>query len=88
MEQKIISFARELEEQRDSAYRLWSWLPSCKQAEKYHGDYAVEYMPKVSDIIKEASMFISHGLNPNEDQVKHAGEYYECPCGEIHDETK
>lgn len=85
MEQSIISFARELESQRDAAYNLWTWLPSCREAEKHHCDYAGEHMPRVSDIIKEASMFISHGLKPNEEQTKDAGEYYQCPCGDIHE---
>jgi len=32
----------------------------------------------------EAAMFIAHGLNPTAEQVKQAGEFYLCNCGEDH----
>lgn len=81
MRNDIIRFVHELEMQNEAAFNLWTWLPSYKEAEKHHGDYACEFTPSVSDIIKEASMFISDGLVAN--TGKH-GDWYSCPCGEDH----
>jgi len=83
---EFIRLGNQLAEERDAAFSLWTWLPSYKEAEKHHGDYAGEHMPSVADIIKEASMFIAHGLNPTDEQRKEAGEWYQCPCGEPHEE--
>lgn len=85
IEDQIISFARELEEQRESSFNLWTWLPSYREAEKYHGDYAIEHMPSVADIMKEASMYIADDLSPTEEDYKKHGDWYKCPCGEDHE---
>ncbi|NVZ11227.1 hypothetical protein HW932_18410 [Allochromatium humboldtianum] len=78
----IIRLAQELEQEQSAAFQLWSWLPSCKAAERAHGDYASEHQPSLADIMREASMFISHGLKPTPQQIEEAGNYYKCPCGE------
>lgn len=84
MRRDIIKFAHELEEQDSAAFDLWVWLPSYKEAEEHHGDYAGEYTPSVSDIMKEASMFIADKLSPTNEDREKRGEWYKCPCGEHH----
>lgn len=81
----IISLGHELSEQQNKAFDLWTWLPSYKAARAAHGDLASEYTPSVADVLAEAAIFISHGLNPNEEQLTEAGGFYKCPCGEGHD---
>lgn len=72
----------QMDDDQKASYDLWTWLPSYKEAVKHHEDYALEQIPDVSDVMKEAAMFISHGLKPTKEQIKEAGEFYECPCGE------
>jgi hypothetical protein len=89
----IIDFAHELEEQHGAAFDLWTWLPSYKEAEKYHNDYACEYQPSVRDILIEATMYIADlkellGVGPGDlaqltdKQINDASDFYKCPCGE------
>ena len=80
----IISLGRELSEQDNKAFVLWTWLPSHKAAQAAHGDYASEHTPPVCDVLTEAAMFISHGMNPTKEQIDAAGDFYRCPCGEPH----
>lgn len=80
----IISLGHELSEQQNKAFDLWTWLPSYKAAQAAHGDYASNFTPSVSDVLTEATMFISHGLSPTEEQRAAAGDFYKCPCGEDH----
>ena len=35
-------------------------------------------MPPVADVLKEACMFIAHGLNPTDEQRAEAGDFYKC----------
>jgi hypothetical protein len=83
-----IRLGRELEAQQNAAVDFWSWLPSYAEARKWHGDYACEHMPSVTDLLREASLFISHKLNPTKEQLAESGEWYTCPCGESHDDAK
>ncbi len=85
LRQSIISLGHELAEQDNQAFSLWTWLPSHKAAQAAHGDYADNYTPSVLDILREATVFISHGLAPTPEQIQEAGELYHCPCGEPHD---
>ena len=93
----IIAFAHELEEQHGVAFDLWTWLPSYKEAEKHHGDYACEFQPSLRDLIIEATMYISDlkellrvapsdlaQLTPQ--QIDEAADFYKCPCGEHNDD--
>ena len=80
----IISLGHELSEQNNKAFVLWTRLPSYKAARAAHGDYASEYTPPVCDVLTEATMFISHGMNPTKEQIDAAGDFYRCPCGEPH----
>lgn len=86
MKDEIVQMAHTFEMENDAAHDLWTWLPSHKEAEKYHGDYASEFMPSVADVMIEATLFIAHKLNPSDVQRREAGEMYLCPCGEPHDE--
>lgn len=83
---EIVQLAHTFERENDAAHDLWTWLPSHKEAEKHHGDYASEFIPSVADIMIEATLFISHKMDPTEEQRREAGEMYSCPCGELHDE--
>lgn len=85
--QSIIALGRELEDQANEAFSLWTWLPSYKAAKAAHGDCADNHTPSVADVLKEACMFIAHGLNPTEEQRAEAGDFYKCPCGESHDDV-
>ncbi|MND11679.1 hypothetical protein D3C87_465890 [compost metagenome] len=82
----MIRLGKQLEDQKNSGFDLWTRLPSYQDACKHHGDYASSHMPCISDILCEATLFISHGLAPTEEQIREAGEMYTCPCGgELHD---
>jgi hypothetical protein len=81
----IIRLGRELSEQDNAAFDLWTHLPSHKAADEHHGDYAAEYRPSVTNVLREAAIFISHKLDPTPEQIKEAGDYYSCPCGENHE---
>jgi len=88
LRQAFITFGAELSEQDNKAYDLWTWLPSYKAAQAAHGDYASEFRPSVKDVLTEATLFISHGLNPTPEQIKESGDFYHCPCGEDHSQEK
>lgn len=83
----ISDLARQFENEDNAGFDLWTHLPSYKEAQKFHGDYASEYRPTTADLLIEATMYISHGANPNEEQIARAGEMYLCPCGEDHYST-
>lgn len=82
-------FEKIIEEKRsnkDAAFQLWTWLPSYKDAQKHHGDYASEFTPCAHDVMIEACMFIAKGLNVTEQDIKDAGEWFVCSCGQDHGE--
>lgn len=78
--------AKDLADENDTAYTLWTWLPSYKAASAAHGDYAGNFAPSVGDTLREALKFISHELMPTGEQRDDAGDLYACPCGEPHEE--
>lgn len=80
--QELISFAHELESQSNEAFSLWTSLPSRKAAEAGHGDYADNFTPPVSDILKEACCFMADGMVAN--MASEHAYIYQCPCGEDH----
>jgi hypothetical protein len=81
---EIQALARQFDAEDNAAFDLWSWLPSYKEAKKFHGEYVDQHEPSIADIMKEASIFFSHKMNPTPEQIKEAGEFYKCPCGENH----
>ena len=50
---KLIRFGEELAETKSSAYDLWTWLPSHREAKKHHGDYACEFTPPIQTVMIE-----------------------------------
>jgi hypothetical protein len=82
---EIQNFAKELEEQDNAAMDLWSWLPSYREAKKYHGDYHHEFQPSIADIMKEASTVFAKTkydepiIDGDDRQPR-----FQCPCGETH----
>jgi hypothetical protein len=82
---QIIELGHELSEENNRAMDLWSWLPSYKVTEKYHGDYVFEFMPTVRDILYEANLYIS-SLKGYSDTDANTKEWFErCCCGEDHE---
>ena len=55
---EISALAFELEQENNSCYDLWTWLPSYEQETKEHGDYATNYKPTNNEIIQEATDYI------------------------------
>lgn len=80
----FIRLGKQLEDESNAAFNLWTWLPSYKDSQKGHGDYASEFMPSVADIMNEACCFIADGLNPSEEKIKERGYIYKCTCEEDH----
>lgn len=76
--------ARDLDAMSEAAHDLWTWLPSYKEAQKYHGDYAINHMPSFATIMAEASIVLAkvevqYPLPDSENEG-----YFYCPCGEDH----
>lgn len=84
----ITALARELENESNAGFDLWTWLPSYRKAQKHHGDYASEHMPTTANIMDEACEYICllvEGKTPEEID-KMDNEWFDCPCGEAHDD--
>lgn len=84
----IVRLARQLEREADKAHDLWTWLPSCKIAETFHGDYALNHTPDPASIMEEACIYISSLLSGEEMEPywNDASGYFDgCPCGESHE---
>jgi hypothetical protein len=75
----LMRFAHELEQNDNAAFDLWTWLPSYKKAEDCLGDYSSEVRPSQYDIMREATHYIAHGCNPNQEQLDNDYQY-QCPC--------
>lgn len=78
-EGEIMRFAHRLEQNDNAAFDLWTWLPSCKKAEKCLGDYYSEIRPPQYDIMREATQFILDKCAPDEEKLNTHYEY-QCPC--------
>ena len=78
----IVSLGAELAEESNAAHDLWSWLPSCRIAKKFHGDYHSEFRPSPRDAMREACDFFSLlKADSLQDWVGDHG-MFQCPCGE------
>lgn len=87
IKQDIIRLAHDLEEERNEAFMLWTWLPSHKVVEKHHGDHGDNFTPSVSDILKEATLWLAYinskKDNPDAPMSDEQKQWFtECPCGE------
>ena len=78
---QIMNLATKMEKEDEAAFDLWSWLPSCGEAEKYHGDYYCELKPPNHEIMEEAATLFA--LEKGYTVSKHL---FKCPCGEDHEE--
>lgn len=86
--EEIEQIIKEKADNRDAAFQLWTWLPSYKDAQKHHGDYASEFMPSVHDVMIEACMFIAKGLVITEEDTKNSEGWFTCQCEQGHEVTK
>ena len=74
----LLQMAKYIEDVENSSFDLWTWLPSHKEAEKYHGDYADEFKPEPQYVIKEACAYLS-SLKYDTESL-----YFKCPCENEH----
>ncbi len=78
----LLNLAKQLQIEEDIVSDLWTWLPSFREAQKYHGDHYHNYKPKLDNIVLEACLIFSvlngHGLNSEEYSI------FNCPCTENH----
>jgi hypothetical protein len=79
---EIIRLGHQLDEERNAAYELWSWLPSRTVAERHHGDYYANFTPSVSDILKEAAMVMAENAGHETSEQDRKEWFEKCPCGE------
>lgn len=77
----ICDLAKDFEAENNAAFSLWSWLPSYKIAEKYHGDYASSFQPSIASILEEAAFVLAEKAG-YEQSAEDRAEYLQCPCGE------
>lgn len=83
--QEFIRLGEELAEESNSAYELWTWLPSYAVANKCHGDYAAEKRPSNRDVMLEAAMYLAHLKRPDVALTPDELHWFTtCPCGEDH----
>lgn len=81
---ELTKLVHEFEDEANAAFNLWTWLPSYREAQKNHGNYADQFRPTISDIMIEASIFISLKCEPTPEGLVR-NEHFHCPCGEYHD---
>jgi hypothetical protein len=87
--QELIRFAQQLADEDAAAFDMWTWLPSCKVAEKYHGSHSANFRPSNRDVIVEAVLYIAHLKHPHEPLTDEQKEWFKrCPCGEDHDDEE
>lgn len=82
LEDQICQLARKIEDEKNAAFDLWTWLPSYKVGQQHHGDHAGNFIPAVADIIREATLVLSqqNGFEVSKEDRK---EWFEkCPCNE------
>lgn len=77
----VTLLARMLNDERNAASDLWTWLPSYGAACRCHGDHAGNFMPDTADIMKEAAKYFSHFKGGEHSQAEKS-EWFSCPCGE------
>lgn len=80
-------FVRRLDDEDSAAHDLWTWLPSCKVAEKHHGDYACEHRPTNADLMREAAMLIAEMRGFKHTDEEKTEWFEQCPCGGRHEEA-
>jgi hypothetical protein len=87
--QELIRFGEQLAAENAAAHDLWTWLPSYKVAQKYHGDYASEHCPSNRDVMHEAALCLANASRCNTNMTPEEEEWFtRCPCGEDHEEDE
>ena len=61
----LIRLGEQLAQEQAAALDLWSWLPSYKIAERYHGAHALEHCPNNADVMVEAAMYFGYLKHPD-----------------------
>ena len=80
----ICELADEFDAEKNTSFDLWTYLPSYKEAEKHHGEYACEHIPNISDLMHEATLYLIRtarqldGKNP--ELTGEEKNWYSCPC--------
>jgi len=84
LKEQIVLLGHKIEEENDAANDLWSWLPSHREAVKFHGDYAHEHRPSNADVMKEAAIVFGK-LKHNELIIDGdpTEPFFQCPCQEL-----
>jgi len=80
----IQELGKELETEDNAAFDLWTWLPSYRAAKQHHGGYATEFLPSVTDIMREAATYIPLMDSDIMEDMMTVVELGKCPCGEDH----
>jgi hypothetical protein len=75
----FIRLGEQLSEEENAAFDLWTWLPSHREATKYHGDYSIEHRPSTADVMREAASYLS-SLKYNDFDK----EEFKCSCDGEH----
>jgi hypothetical protein len=88
---QLIQLAHELEEQRESAHELWTWLPSYASTKIAHGHLEAVDMASEEAVMAEASTFLSFIASKDRTRwwsthKEDALELFRCPCGDCEDE--
>jgi hypothetical protein len=79
----VIRLGKELDDQDNAAHDLWTWLPSYREAGKWHGDHSGNYRPPLRDILVEATLFITAKCAPTAAELQSEA-LYQCPCDDPH----
>lgn len=89
-----MAFARELAQEDDACFDLWTWLPSYHNCTRLHGDMWHHHHPPNHAIIKEAVVYISYlidgrgteiarNVEENMDSLTQEEQiWFSCPCEE------
>lgn len=80
-EDVFIRLGERLAAQKNTAFDLWTHLPSAAAAQRGHGDYFSEFTPSPTDVMREAAAFIHDRCAPDAAALRD-NPLYRCPCDE------
>jgi len=67
MNKKLRTFIQDLshcfDEEDERAFALWTWLPSYRETCKHHPNTYHNYVPSISDVLYEATIYINFIVN-------------------------
>lgn len=88
LREDLIKFTDNLRKEQEAAFDLWTWLPSFKEAKRYHEDYADTLMPSVEMIMRECAVlcgYLQDRLHGRDRKLPEETDLFQCPCGEAHE---